>query len=232
MDPKTNFHGVRGNVIFHYGLVDKPKVAVDTALEKLGFILRTDSSYLLSGLAPYMMKDISSNFGPGGSATHSKLCNYSRGAKPSQAPGVVDCSSFTQWLYASIGVEAPRLSIEQYEMGSPVDLNDLQTGDLIFKAGKMDYFMSEREAGIGHVGIIVKHNAGEVSIYHAVPEKGIVRSPLKRFYKGPPDDPRFRGVRRIVPRLEEWVTLRVPDPLIEVVKTTQNVRWRVLTSLE
>ncbi len=145
---------------------------------------------------------------------------------------MVDCSSYTQWLYSCIGVEIPRLSIEQFEMGNPVSLSNLETGDLIFKSGKKDYFELERESGIGHVGIILKDAAtGDIGVYHAVPEKGVVKSPLERFYKGP-EDPRFRGVRRIVPNLSEWVSLRVPEPLKEVITTTQNVRWRVLTSLE
>ncbi len=233
MDQKINFHGVRGWVIFHYGLVPSPKGVVVNALRGLGLFfmeLGITPDYMLSALAPASRKTFGSNDGPGGAVNYKKMCIYRRGAKPSEAPGIVDCSSYTQWLYASIGVEIPRLSIEQFEMGAPVGLNDLETGDLIFKSGKNDYFESERESGIGHVGLVVK-SSGEVRVFHAVPEKGIIASPLERFYKGP-DDPRFRGVRRIVPNLNEWVSLRVPESLIEVVTTTQNVRWRVLTSLE
>src|SRR3989338_8780587 len=49
---------------------------------------------------------------------------YRRGARPSEAPAVVDCSSFIKWLYAQRGIWLPRRSIQQRELGEAVNLDE------------------------------------------------------------------------------------------------------------
>ncbi len=44
---------------------------------------------------------------------HIGISQYRRGAKPSEAPVIVNCSSFIKWLYAQRGIWLPRLSIQQ-----------------------------------------------------------------------------------------------------------------------
>src|SRR3989338_2904939 len=57
---------------------------------------------------------------------------YWRGARPSQAPAVVDCSSFMKWLYGERGIWLPRLSIEQRAFGEAVNFIDIIAHDLFF----------------------------------------------------------------------------------------------------
>lgn len=51
-------------------------------------------------------------------------------------PDAFDCSGLTSWAYKQAGVDIPRTSQQQAAAGTPVDINDLQIGDLVtFYAG-------------------------------------------------------------------------------------------------
>lgn len=64
-------------------------------------------------------------------------------------PEGFDCSGFTQYVYAQLGVSLPRTSEEQATVGTPVaSLADAQPGDLVFFAGSDGTASSP-----GHVGI-------------------------------------------------------------------------------
>ncbi len=52
-----------------------------------------------------------------------------------------DCSGFTRWVYAHVGIALPHSSYAQYGMGRHVALRALRPGDLLFFYG------------FGHVGI-------------------------------------------------------------------------------
>src|SRR5690242_21617781 len=56
-----------------------------------------------------------------------------------------DCSGFTRWLYAHVGVSLPHSSYAQFQMGRRVSLSWLQPGDLLFFYG------------LGHVGLYIGH---------------------------------------------------------------------------
>jgi cell wall-associated NlpC family hydrolase len=56
-----------------------------------------------------------------------------------------DCSGFTRWVYAHVGISLPHSSYAQYGMGRHVSLRALRPGDLLFFYG------------LGHVGIYVGH---------------------------------------------------------------------------
>jgi len=56
-----------------------------------------------------------------------------------------DCSGFTRWVYAHVGVNLPHSSYAQYTMGRRVSLRALKPGDLLFFYG------------LGHVGIYIGH---------------------------------------------------------------------------
>ena len=56
------------------------------------------------------------------------------GADPADAPLVADCSSFTQFLFAEIGIELPRRSVWQRDRGTPVPREDIRAGDLVFRS--------------------------------------------------------------------------------------------------
>ena len=59
-----------------------------------------------------------------------------------------DCSGFTNWVFNRYGVNLPRSSREQYQVGTMVAKNSLRKGDLVF-------FRSKR--GINHVGIYLEN---------------------------------------------------------------------------
>lgn len=147
---------------------------------------------------------------------------YRRSARPSEAPEVVDCSSFTKWLYGQRGIWLPRRSIQQYDVGVPVDLRDVVASDLVFISGRIDYYVENPAHGIGHVGIATGNN----TIIHAANRKdGVIEIPLEKFI----GVTKFRGVRRYLPNNHEVLTFETPkDREVEV---ADDIKWIVLQSL-
>ena len=62
------------------------------------------------------------------------------------SPSGFDCSGFTMYVYAQVGVSLPHYTGSQWAMGSPVSRDQLQAGDLVFFNG------------LGHMGIYVGGN--------------------------------------------------------------------------
>jgi len=60
-------------------------------------------------------------------------------------PNAFDCSGFTMFVYAKVGVSLPHSSAAQFGVGQPVPRSALQPGDLVFRGNP----------GIHHVGIYV-----------------------------------------------------------------------------
>jgi peptidoglycan DL-endopeptidase CwlO len=54
-----------------------------------------------------------------------------------------DCSGFTRWVYAHVGVTLPHSSYAQFQLGRRVSLRRLKAGDLLF------FYR------LGHVGIYI-----------------------------------------------------------------------------
>ena len=78
-------------------------------------------------------------------------------------PGGFDCSGFTQYVVAQVGVALPRTVLEQAAIGDRVDRRDLREGDLVF-------FAIDGRA-ITHVGIAVSADR----FVHAPSSRGSVR---------------------------------------------------------
>ncbi len=147
---------------------------------------------------------------------------YQRGARPSHAPAVVDCSSFTKWLYGQCGIWLPRRSIQQREYGEAIARGRIAAGDLVFVSGAKNYYLENPTDGVGHVGIAT----GTGTVIHAANRKvGVVESPLDAFVgvRG------FRGARRYVPIDHKVLTLQTP--IAREVETSDDIRWIVLQSL-
>jgi len=66
-------------------------------------------------------------------------------------PGAFDCSGFTMFVYAQVGVSLPHNAAAQYSYGTPVPRDQLEPGDLVFFDG------------LGHVGLYI----GNGSFVHA-----------------------------------------------------------------
>lgn len=96
------------------------------------------------------------------------------GASPSTG---FDCSGFTMFVYAQVGVSLPHYTGAQWTMGVPVARNDLQPGDLLFFDG------------LGHEGMYIGNN----QMIHAPRTGDVVKiSSLTGWY-----DQTYMGARRI-----------------------------------
>lgn len=69
----------------------------------------------------------------------------------------VDCSGFTRYLYASLGIDLPHSSAAQSYSGKPVSREQLMPGDLIFYGG----------SSINHVAMYI----GNGNVCHAASER-------------------------------------------------------------
>jgi cell wall-associated NlpC family hydrolase len=93
------------------------------------------------------------------------------------SPSGFDCSGFTMFVFAQVGVSLPHSSYAQYSMGVPVARSDLQPGDLVFFDG------------LGHVGIYV----GGGNFIHAPHTGDVVKiSSLSGWYASA-----YVGARRV-----------------------------------
>jgi len=82
-----------------------------------------------------------------------------------------DCSGFTKEVFKQNGIEIPRNSWKQAEVGKKIKKRDLKKGDLIF-------FNSKTQKRVNHVGIYL----GKGKFIHASRfHKKIVISPLREY---------------------------------------------------
>ena len=65
-------------------------------------------------------------------------------------PDTFDCSGLTQWSYAHVGVQLPRVAADQWNAGPHVPLSELQPGDLLFWATDLN-----DPASIHHVAMYI-----------------------------------------------------------------------------
>ena len=97
-------------------------------------------------------------------------------------PSGFDCSGFTQWVFSRIGVQLPRETREQFQVGASVRENSPQAGDLIF--------FTTTTRGASHVGIAL----GGDTFVHAPSSRGVVRV---ESLEVPYWSKRIVGVRRV-----------------------------------
>ncbi|MBI4692254.1 MAG: C40 family peptidase [Candidatus Terrybacteria bacterium] len=134
------------------------------------------------------------------------------------APESFDCSSFVSYVFAHSGIQIPRMSIDQYFFGKPVDMKDIKPGDVIFsnsKNGKIHYeskdFMKGLKVkdGVDHCGIYL----GSGKIIHATRKKGkIMIEDLKK-------SEQFKhivGVRRMSGEKDDLLLVEVPPERLDV----------------
>ncbi|MFA6171356.1 MAG: NlpC/P60 family protein [Patescibacteria group bacterium] len=144
---------------------------------------------------------------------------FVRGAKMCLAPEIIDCASFTKWLYAHLGIWLPRRSVQQRDFGFPIELKYIVANDLIFTTGIKNYNNGNDGHRIGHVGIAT----GEGTIVHAASkELGIIESPIESFVI----EVKFRGIRRYLPKGLPVITFEIP-PEIEV-ETSDDIKWLLM----
>ncbi|TCP52501.1 peptidoglycan endopeptidase LytE [Tumebacillus sp. BK434] len=99
---------------------------------------------------------------------------YKFGAKPSEAPARMDCSSFLQYIFQQNGISLPRDSRQQSAVGTRVAKSDLQPGDLVF----FKYPERYSDGRVGHVGMYI----GNGQMLHTVPKTGVTISKMTSSY--------------------------------------------------
>src|SRR3989344_1407924 len=150
------------------------------------------------------------------------VSKYGRGTKLSEAPAIVDCSSFTKWLYAQRGIWLPRRSIQQREFGQIVPFDEIGAGDLVFVSAAINYYFNARSDCVGHVGLATDDG----TVIHAANRKAnIVETALEKFV----GKTKFRGARRYVPRNCAVLTLETPRS--RGVEISDDIKWIVLQAL-
>jgi len=97
--------------------------------------------------------------------------------------GYLDCSAFVKLVYEELGIKLPRSSVEQFQVGIPVEREELLPGDLVF--------FKTRGNRISHVGIYL----GDNRFIH-------ISSSRKRISIDSLDDPyykkRYAGAKRVL----------------------------------
>lgn len=67
-----------------------------------------------------------------------------------ESPSGFDCSGLVQLTFAQNSISLPRVSRDQYTVGTPVAQSQLQMGDLVF-------FTDSATSGVTHVGIYISN---------------------------------------------------------------------------
>lgn len=147
---------------------------------------------------------------------------YRRSARLSEAPAVVDCSSFIKWLYGMCGIWLPRRTIQQRELGESITLDQMVAGDVVFFTGSVNYYHDDPSHGVGHVGIVT--DDGKV-IHAAGRKEGVIKQELDEFL----GKRELRGVRRYIPQGRRIVTLETPPE--REVEISSDLRWIILQLL-
>jgi cell wall-associated NlpC family hydrolase len=82
----------------------------------------------------------------------------------------IDCSAYTQQIYAQIGINLPRTADVQYEVGTPISRSELLPGD--------EVFFTTYTYGASHCGIYL----GDGNFIHASSSRGVTISSLNDHY--------------------------------------------------
>ena len=145
-----------------------------------------------------------------------KTSTYKRGARPSEAPAVVDCSSLIKYLYGQKGIWLPRRTIQQCQLGEKIDPKDIRKGDVIFKSGRINYTNPLVPKGVGHVGIAT----GEGTVIHAMnKQNNVVETSLEKFIARE----KLRDIRRYISLSNDCVTLQTPKN--REIETSDDIYW-------
>lgn len=81
-----------------------------------------------------------------------------------------DCSGYSQFVFAKSGLTLPRVTVDQYNAGTPIAKSQLEVGDLVF--------FTTYKPGPSHLGIYL----GNDQFIHASTSKGVMISSLSNSY--------------------------------------------------
>lgn len=97
-------------------------------------------------------------------------------------PAGFDCSGFVQYVFAKHGISLPRVSRDQYKVGTPVSFDNLRPGDLVF-------FSLSKNGVVDHEGIYV----GNGQFINASSSKGVTIYTLGSYWKSA-----YIGAKRVL----------------------------------
>ena len=97
-------------------------------------------------------------------------------------PAGFDCSGFVQYVFAKNGISLPRVSRDQYQVGTSVSFSNLQPGDLVF-------FSLAKNGVIDHEGIYV----GNGQFINAASSKGVTIYTLGSYWNSA-----YVGAKRVL----------------------------------
>lgn len=80
-----------------------------------------------------------------------------------------DCSGYVQYVFAQNGISLPRVSRDQYKVGTSVAFNDLQPGDLVFFSIAGNGIVDHDGIYIGNGQFINSSSSKGVTIYNIGP---------------------------------------------------------------
>ncbi len=148
--------------------------------------------------------------------TYVSRSTFKIGAKFTEAPHLIDCSSFTKWLHGQKGIWIPRLAVQQYEFAEPIDSKQLRPGDLVFTSG-----YCRRSWHIGHVGVCTGQTV--IGAMMQGQEGSVVELPLHELLC----KRELRGFRRIARTSKESHTVLVPRHY--EIETSDDIKCLVLS---
>ena len=97
-------------------------------------------------------------------------------------PAGFDCSGYIRHVYNNFDINLPRTSAEQFKVGTSVNKDNLQPGDLVF-------FANTYKKGISHTGIYIGNNE-----FISAKSRGVLKANLKT---DPYWAPKYAGAKRI-----------------------------------
>lgn len=112
-----------------------------------------------------------------------------------------DCSGFTSYVFDKFGIELPRRSVDQAEIGTKITKDELRPGDLVFfnTSGK----------GISHVGIYM----GDGKMAHSSTSHGVIIGSIHDSYYSK----RYVTARRVLGQ-EQYTAIATEAPAGNEVK--------------
>jgi len=97
-------------------------------------------------------------------------------------PAGFDCSGFVKYVFAKNSISLPRVSRDQYKVGTAVSFSNLQPGDLVF-------FSLAKNGVVDHDGIYV----GNGQFINAASSKGVTIYALGTYWKSA-----YVGAKRVI----------------------------------
>lgn len=123
-------------------------------------ITAENSSYLVKQLINAASQNLGANYRSGGTTSDG-----------------FDCSGLMYSTFRKFDISLPRSSNDMAKIGTKLDNNEIQKGDLIF-------FRTNGKSVINHVGMVTEVSNDEIKFIHSSTQKGVIISSTKEPYYG------------------------------------------------